>query len=84
MLEPRSASGTSRGSSARHRRDVVEHAAVERAAALAVAAQVEATAARPGVARRAGEVVVALLARAGAVDHHDAAPRLPVRGSHSV
>ena len=82
MLEPRSASGTS-PSSAGDRRDVVERAAVERAAGRAVAALVEADRREPGRAGRAGEVVVALLAGARAVEDHHAGPRLGRAGSHS-
>jgi hypothetical protein len=60
----------------RHGGDVLERAAVELAAALAVPALVEADRRQPRTARRAGEVVVALLARAGAVDDHHAGPRI--------
>ena len=75
MLEPRSASGTSPSSPATVATSS-SSAAVERAAALAVPALVEADRREARRARRAGEVVVALLARAGAVEDHQAGPRI--------
>ena len=62
MLDPRSARGS--GTQLRDGREVVEHAGVERALALAVPAQVGHDHRQPDVARGAREVVVVLLARA--------------------
>ena len=57
----------------RHGRDVVERAGAQRALALAVAALVEAHRRDARGAQRAGEVEVALLPRARAVEHDHAA-----------
>ena len=51
------------------RADVIEHAPVERAIAIAVSALVEGDRGQAGAECRSGEVVVVLLARPGAVQH---------------
>ena len=79
MLEPRTASGASGSPSAWRRWPATaatssQDARPERAGALPVAALVKADRREPQRHRRAREIVVALLARIGAVQDHHAAP----------
>ena len=87
MLDPRSATAArsvaeplteQRG----HRDDVVERPGVHRPVAVPVAARVEADGGEAERERRPGEVVVALLGRAGAVQDDDPG-RSGAGGSHS-
>ena len=76
MLEPRSATGAPRAAAPRRR----PHPSIARPSSCpprgAVPAHVEADRREPGGRRRARHVGVVLLARAGAVQDHQPAPRL--------